>query len=401
MIGVAEAEAIIAARLPAPIGAERPLEALGPEILAEDLYNSEPLPPFDRVAMDGIAIAFERWAAGQRDFAVAGVQAAGAPPLSLPDPALCLEVMTGAVLPPGCDTVIPYEQLQRSDAGMQLPEDLSLSRGQNVHHTGSDYAPGSLLLSAGTRLAGPQWAVAASLGKAHLQLAVRPAIAIVSTGDELVPVGATPLPHQIRLSNPYLIEADLRARGFDAITRCHLPDHEGQLAEHLQTLLSLNSVLILSGGVSMGKFDLLPDLLQQLGVNCHFHKIRQKPGKPMWFGSGPQDQLVFALPGNPVSVAVCLHRYVLPALQQMLGQPPAARPFAVLQQAIVFQKPLVNFVPVRVVYAPNGQIQAWPLPMNGSGDFASLARSDGFLELPAAPEIFKAQEAYPLWRWTN
>ncbi|MBF2052059.1 MAG: molybdopterin molybdotransferase MoeA [Candidatus Sericytochromatia bacterium] len=401
MIGVTEAEAIITARLPAASAVLRPLEALGREVLAEDLVNTDPLPPFDRVAMDGIAIAFASWQAGQRCFAVAGIQAAGAPQLSLSDATQCLEVMTGAMLPLGCDTVIPYEQLQRGTNEMRLPETPPLSCGQNVHHKGSDYAPGSLLLPAGTVLSGPQWAVAASLGKARLQLGCRPAIAIVSTGDELVPVDTTPLPHQIRLSNPYLIEADLRARGFDVITRCHLPDSETVLAEKLQNLLADNSVLILSGGVSMGKFDLLPEILQQLGVSCHFHKIRQKPGKPMWFGTGPKDQLVFALPGNPVSVAVCLHRYVLPALQQMLGQPPAPRPFAVLQQEIVFKKPLVNFLPVRVDYAPNGQIQAWPVAMNGSGDFASLARSDGFLELPAEPERFVAQEAYPLWRWTN
>lgn len=403
MIGVSEAEALIASHLPNPIANLRPLSVQKRSVLAEDLCNTEPLPPFNRVAMDGIAICFSTWETGQRVFLVAGVQAAGAPQMHLTDSQHCLEVMTGAMLPEGCDTVIPYEALERSSDGQTLTisENTGVNLAQNVHHQGSDYAPGSLLLSAGTPMYGPQWAVAASLGKAYLELARQPSIAIISTGDELVPIDSTPLPHQIRSSNSYLIEADLRTRGFDNVLRFHLPDQTGLLHEKLAQLLQSNSVLILSGGVSMGKFDLLPEVLQTLGVTCHFHKIRQKPGKPFWFGTGPRQQLVFALPGNPVSVAICLHRYVLPALELTLGQAPAKRPYAMLQENLTFKKPMTFFVPVRIAYSPDAKIQAWPIRMNGSGDFASLAQSDGFLELAAEPELFKAQEAHPLWLWKN
>lgn len=399
MISVSEAERLIQQQLVPVDTVQGALEALESAVLAENIYNQQPLPPFDRVAMDGIAIDYQACLKGQRQFAVQGLQAAGQPQSVLSDASLCIEVMTGAILPLGCDTVIPYEDLEyrSTESGFQLLPKAQLKAGQHIHRRGSDYPPGSCLLSAGIRLYGPQWAVLAAMGNTAPQLALTPAIAVISTGNELVPAEAQPLAHQIRISNSYQIQADLKARGFEEVKRYHLADEPEALKQELARLLNRFSILILSGGVSMGKFDFLPQILEELGVNCLFHKIAQKPGKPMWFGKGLQQQLVFALPGNPVSTAICLHRYVLPALEKMLGLPVSPRAYALLQQPITFKKPLTQFIPVKIRYTSAAQIEAWPLSVNGSGDFVSLACSDGFIE--AQPETFIEQEAYPLWLW--
>jgi len=399
MITVAEAESLISGQIQLLPSHDLQLEALGSELLREDLFADQPLPPFDRVAMDGIAICWSAWQRGQRSFEIEGLQQAGAPQRRLQDRTACLEVMTGAILPAGADAIIPYEELELGAGEARLKSGVQVKPGQHVHQRGSDYAQGDLLLPAGCLLQAPQWAVAASIGKSSLRVSQRPRIAVISTGDELVPVNQTPLAHQIRQSNGYLIRAALQAQGYTQIQHQHCSDQAEVLAQELEARLAGQAVLILTGGVSMGKYDFIPEVLTALGVSCIFHKVRQKPGKPLWFGVGPQQQLVFALPGNPVAVAICLYRYVLPALKQLSGQKNLSRPFAVLQENIRFAKALTYFQPVRVSYAQSGQILASPVPWNGSGDFAALAQSDGFLELPAEREQFLAEEAFPLCLW--
>jgi len=181
----------------------------------------------------------------------------------------------------------------------------------------------------------------------------------------------------------------------------HLADEPALLRERLAEILDESSVLILSGGVSMGKADYVPQVLSELGVELVFHKISQRPGKPMWFGIGAEQQAVFALPGNPVSSLVCCRHYVLPALFQASGRRSPRSETAVLAEDVTFNPELTCFLPVHIVSTDDGRVLATPVPTNTSGDFASLSATDGYVELALERNEFPAGTAVPLHRWIN
>ncbi len=371
-------------------------------VLREPVYADRDFPPFDRVAMDGIGIRFADFASGVQSFQVAGMQRAGQVQQTLTESGACLEVMTGAMLPVGADTVIRYEDSTTQDGVTRITTD-DIRPGQHVHHRATDRRAGDELLPVGTRLGPSELAVAASVGHVSLMVTVLPRVALVSTGDELVDVADTPLLHQIRRSNTYMLRAALASLGI-AATLHHIIDDEAILAERLTVLLADNDVLILSGGVSAGKADFVPDVLARLGVQKQFHKVEQRPGKPMWFGTTPDKGLagtVFALPGNPVSTVLCAHRYVLPYLRASLGLPPDRPTHAQLAAPVTFRPAVTYFLPVRLTSEPDGRLLAHPLPGSGSADFANLLDSDGFMELPADRSDFGVGEAFRVWLSTG
>ncbi|WP_262892634.1 molybdopterin molybdotransferase MoeA [Hymenobacter qilianensis] len=225
--------------------------------------------------------------------------------------------MTGAVLPPGTDTVVRYEDVtfqevdgQRTVTIQGLPE----RAGHNVHARAADRHQGDLLVPAGTRLGPAEIAVAATIGAATVLVTRLARLAIVSTGDELVDVAEQPLPHQIRRSNAAMLQAAAQAAG--ATTEAfHFIDDQDVLRQGLPQLLREFDAVVLSGGVSKGQADFLPGVLRELGVEQIFHEVEQRPGKPFWFGQQPGGAVVFALPGNPVSTFVNYYRYVQPWLR--------------------------------------------------------------------------------------
>ena len=368
-------------------------DALG-RVLREPVRADRDFPPFDRVAMDGIGIRFPDFAAGVTSFRVVGMQRAGQAQLTLTDSGTCLEVMTGAMLPIGTDTVIRYEDIVISDGLATITID-DVQSGQHIHHCATDRRTGDELLSVGTRLGPAELAVAASVGQITLTVTTLPRVALISTGDELVDVADTPLPHQIRRSNTYMLRAALATLGITA-TLHHIVDDETILADKLSALVAANDVLILSGGVSAGKADFVPDVLARLGVQKQFHKVEQRPGKPLWFGT-TRDRTVFALPGNPVSTVLCAHRYVLPYLRASLGLPPAQPYYAQLAIPVTFEPAITYFLPVRLSSEPDGRMLAHPLPGSGSADFANLLDADGFMELPPDRSDFGTGDAFPVW----
>jgi len=397
MLTPAEADAAIAAAI-APASPELvPLAACAGRILRQPLFAERDAPPFDRVAMDGIA--FRTGTSPRQRFRVAGIQAAGSPALALESDADCFEVMTGAVMPAGCDTVVPIEQLQMSDGHAELAANCRPEPWRHVHRQASDARAGDRLLDAGTRLAPPELAIAASAGKAQLTVSRAPRIAVITTGDELVEPGRPIAAHQIRRSNAYGLAAALNLGGFPPAQDLQLPDREESLAAALRAALEAHDVLVLSGGVSAGRFDHVPRVLASLGVRESFHGIAQRPGRPMWFGTSRAGTAVFALPGNPVSVLVCLARYVLPALGRFVGAPPPAATRVALTQPFAVQKALTYFLPVVLGYDHEGRNTAEPRPTDGSGDFIALAGTDGFVELPCGPAEYPAGFVVPFHRW--
>jgi molybdopterin molybdotransferase len=367
--------------------------------LRENVYAERDQPPFDRVTMDGIAVDSDALRRGLRRFRIQGTQPAGAPPLKLQSTEDAIEVMTGATLPLGSDCVIPVEQLEVANGFASLNAAVSPGPYHNIHRRGSDTRQGRLLLEAGTLLRAPEIAVAASAGMARVRVSSQPAIMVVSTGDELIEPGDPITDYQVRRSNAYAVAATLRRRGFGRVGDDHVPDDEAMLRARLELHLTTHEVVILSGGVSMGKFDLVPKALMRLGVEEVFHKIAQRPGKPMWFGIGPQGQSVFGLPGNPVSTLVCLIRYVIPALAEAMGTKRREPERLALAAPATSHHDLTYFLPVTIEHDDWGRPWAAPRPPNGSGDFLSLAGTDGFVELPPGPNTYPKGFVASVYRW--
>ena len=402
MISPVEADALIAGQLIClPIESLPLVQCVG-AVLRENIYAERDQPPFDRVAMDGFAVATAGLRGG-KSLLVQAMQAAGDPPLSLASPQHAIEIMTGAVLPAGCDAVIPVEQSRLAEIEPQtvsFEPELRIAVGQNIHRRGSDVRQGALLLATGVRLGAPEIAVAAGAGMPRIRVSAQPTISVVSTGNEIIEPGEPILAHQVRRSNAYGIVAALRRRGFQRIADEHLPDELGALKARLRVLVQTHDVLILSGGVSAGRLDLVPAALAGIGVREVFHKVAQRPGKPLWFGMAPTGTAVFALPGNPVSTLICLARYVLPALYAAMGEtPPRAPERIALAAAVEVRAALAFFMPVKITIDDWGRPWAEPRTTNGSGDYAALTGTDGVVELPPGPHTHPKGFVARLHRW--
>ena len=400
MLTPAEAEKLMLGALtPFPVE-ECSLAWAHGRVLRADLRADRDLPPFDRVTMDGYALRAAALTAGQRTFRIEAIEAAGMRPFKLgPAQDACVEVMTGAVLPEGADCVVPYEETEVSGTKMTLSPDATATAGRAVHRRGSDHRAGEVMVKAGTRITGREIAVAAAIGAAVLPVTKLPSIAVVATGDELVEVGDAVAPHQIRRSNDHALRAALGMAGYSRVERFHLHDMRHEIEHMLWHIIAEFDVVLITGGVSKGKFDFLPAELDAQGVRKIFHGIAQRPGKPLWFGLNPEQKPVFALPGNPVSAYTCLHRYVLPALAHASGLPPAAVRQAALAAPVTFKPALAYFLPVRIASGARGELLATPDLSNTSGDFSGLVGTDGFVELPAGQTEFPAGYVAPFRPW--
>ena len=400
MTSVSEAEALIAARMPRRPVERTPIGLATGRILAEAVAAERDQPPFDRVTMDGIAIASAAWHDGRRVFPVQGIQAAGEPAQTCRSPDVCIRVMTGAVRPAGTDAVIPIERVRLEDDTAHIDNTASVSAGRFIHARGTDRRQGETVLEPGVRLGPAEIAVLASAGRAEVATAAPAKVAVISTGDELVAVDAPAIePYQIRSCNDLAIAASLTLTGLADCRRATLPDDPATILASIRELHEQHEMLILSGGVSMGDFDFVPAALDALGSELVFHRIEQKPGRPMWFGISGAGKPIFALPGNPVSTLLCMTRYVVPALRRAAGLAVPAPEFARLDAAIDGPKDLTWFVPVRLRWGADGVEHALPRPTNTSGDFSSLAATDGFIELAPRDGHYAAGTVGRIFRW--
>ena len=365
-------------------------------VLAENITADRDMPPFDRVAMDGIAIRFAAIEKGSRRFHIVGIQAAGAQPVEISGEDECIEIMTGAALPGSADTVIRYEDVEVSE-GYAVVNQLQVIKGQHIHYMGSDRRQNQVVLSAGQVISPAAINILASVGKTAVLVKKLPAVVVISTGDELTDIHETPSPIQIRRSNSYAIQSALASRGID-VTLEHIPDDPSSTTDAINDALQTFDVIVLSGGVSMGRFDFVEKAMTTCGVHKRFYKVQQKPGKPFWFGVHPSGPVVFAFPGNPVSTFMCLYRYLVPWLQKCLGLP-VAKQYAVLTETVTFRPAMQYFLQVKLKGDEKGLLHATPMAGNGSGDFANLTDSDAFIELPASKETFNAGEAYRVWQY--
>lgn len=398
MLTVAEARHSVLEAMPTLDVESTPTGTSTGRVLRQNVIAERDQPPFDRVMMDGIAIAFDAFKAGTRSFPIQSTQAAGDERQIL-DGGKCIEIMTGASLPEGADCIVPVERIVVHKGAATIADDYVAEAKQFIHPRGSDHEKGTTLLTGGRRISPMDIAVISSCGLTDVDVSRLPSIRVISTGNELVAAGRPIASHQVRLSNGPAIIAMMQDFGYTDCSHDHLVDDPDLLEQRIGDHLEAADVLILSGGVSMGKADYVPDVLKNLGVDVVFHKITQRPGKPMWFGTGPRGQVVFALPGNPVSTLVCCRQYVVPALERASGLGAGAPEFASLTQDVTFKPDLTCFLPVRLVSNTAGQTLAMPVHTNTSGDFAALSATHGYVELAREHKHFAAGTAWPLHRW--
>jgi len=395
MISVQQAEEIILSQIK-NFGTEEVFyeNALG-RILAENIAADCDLPPFDRSTVDGIAIHFNSYENGCHTYKIKAVQAAGEAPVSIDTEDECIEIMTGAALDSSVNTVIRYEDISINNnlASFTIP----IKKGQNIHQKGKDKKAGEILVKANQVITSSILGIAASVGKTLLTVKKLPRVAVISTGDEMVPPEDYPTPFQLRRSNGITIKSVLEKYKISA-DLLHWNDDFQLIKNELSRCIETYDILLMSGGVSMGKFDYLPKACEEAGIEKLFHKIKQRPGKPFWFGKSRNEKLVFAFPGNPVSVFICLHRYFIPWLERSLEIPETAQ-YAVLQNDLDFPFPLQYFAQVKLNMNPSGQVIAESVNTNGSGDFSHLAETDAFIELPLEKTEFRKGEVYKVWKY--
>ncbi len=391
MISVEEAYAMVMANLAKPTVGSVPIQGAVGKVLAEDVVADRDFPPFDRVTMDGIAICRETFFNGVRTFTIDGAQAAGEVRKRLSESG-AIEVMTGAVLPEGADVVVRYEDIEIVGGRATINKE-ELEAWENVHRQGSDAEKGQVLLMRGTMISAAEVAILASVGKGSVTVFEFPATAVISSGDELVDIQERPLPHQVRRSNSFAILASMSELGWEG-KAFHFRDEKEHLKRSVEEVLRSYDVLIFSGGVSRGKFDFIPDVLEEVGISKHFHQVSQRPGKPFWFGASG-NKVVFALPGNPVSTFMCFHRYIRPWFLRSVGTT-VGNCTATLASDFSFAPALTYFLQVRVQNI-NGALEASPVVGGGSGDFINLRDVDGFLQLPADRSEFRRGEVFPYY----
>ena len=372
-------------------------------VLQEDIVADRDFPPFDRVTMDGIAIKFDEFNSGIREFEITEVQTAGEKQKVLLGKATAHEIMTGAVMSSKADVVVRYEDVDvyskdnRQYAKVNLQ---NLVPWKNVHKRGSDQKKGDGLLKKGRTLSASDVAILATVGKEKVLVSKLPKVAIISTGDELVEVGQIPQNHQIRMSNSIMIQAKLNELNVENELFHLLDDYDGLLLK-VGDVLNDFDVLLISGGVSKGKADYIPEVLNQLGVEKLFHRVAQRPGKPFWFGKKGGNKFVFALPGNPISTFMCFTVYFLPWLQKSLHVTSQKELFAILDEDFNFLPNLTYFLQADCRVSENGLLIASSREGRGSGDLSNLIESNGFLELLSDRSLYRKGERFKVYMFRN
>jgi molybdopterin molybdotransferase len=368
------------------------------QVLAEDVASDLDMPPFDKSLMDGFAVRVSDLIAGSNLTIIEEVMA-GQVPRRVVGTRQATRLMTGAPIPEGADTVIPVERTRTvGDAQIQIVEISEHRGGQHIMRRGREMRQGEVVLAVGSEVGPTELGVLATVGRASVRAYPRPDVAVLCTGDELVAAPAVPGPGQIRNGNGPALLGQVRRAGAETRDLGIARDLPDSLKDGILRGLSAD-VLLLSGGVSAGKLDLVPGVLQELGVQAHFHKVEMKPGKPVYFGTYER-RLVFGLPGNPVSASVCFELFVRPALRRLAGHGAATADIveARLAEDLKYRSDRPTYHPARLQEPTKDGWTVRAVPWQGSADMRSLLRANAFVLLPAAQEHYRAGERFQVLR---
>ena len=378
----------VKAGLPPLSAASTPLETALGRVLAQEISADRDYPPFDRAIRDGYAVRAAEAQPGAHLACVREIKAgdpAGNPLAS----GACAQIMTGAAVPSGADAVVMIEHTRRE--GDIVSFERPIASGQHIVPRGSEARSGQTLLYPGTRLGYAELALAAQVGALQPRVISKPRVGILSTGDEIVSAADIPGPFQIRNSNAYSLRAQVALAGGEPVVLGNARDDKDDQRSDMTAGHKFAS-LLLSGGVSAGKYDLVELVLKDLGAEFHFDSVSIRPGKPVVFATYGKT-FVFGLPGNPVSTMVTFELFVVPALDFLSGAPP--RPLAFLQAQLaepLREKPgLDHFLPARLDW-PHGVPEVRPIRWHGSGDIVAVAQSNCLLHIPADRDKIAAGE---------
>jgi len=403
MLSVDEAlDLVLKHARPLPVRAV-PLDDALSLTLAEDVASDIDSPPYDKSIVDGYAIRAEDMASGVAELRVLEEVVAGAVPSHLVESGTATRIMTGAPIPVGANAVVMIEQSELFDRDGVTSVRLTSAApktGQSIMPRGSSMHRGDVVLNVNHTLNSVAIGLLAELGRTQVVVRPLPSVAVLATGNELVPPDQTPGPGQIRNSNESMLAALVRSHARDVrrlgIARDDRDDLRRSITEGLEA-----DVLLLSGGVSAGVLDLVPSVLEELGVRQVFHKVQLKPGKPLWFGVYEPDDhrtLVFGLPGNPVSTLVCYHLFVRWALERLRGRgeastgltPKQLRIKARLTEEFVHQGERPTYYPARIGYIKEEKrLVVTPLRYRGSGDLRALVDATCLIAFPPGDKTYR------------
>lgn len=375
-------------------------DSLG-RVLAASIVADRDHPPFDRSTRDGFAVRTKE-AMEQRWLSVAGQVQAGRRWNSVPfREGQSIEIMTGAPVPPGADAVVMLEHVEQNGSAIRLQEGRSLAIGENIVIRGSEARSGDEVLAVGTELDAAAVAMAASCGVAIVEVFAQPTVAIVATGDELVDLESAPGPEQIRNSNSYGLAALVKKAGGRAVRQPIAADQRQAIEERIRSARTAN-LLLLSGGVSMGEYDLVESVLESLGAEFFFTGVKMQPGKPVVFGQLPEREEMpamyfFGLPGNPVSTQVTFTCFVEPFLRAMRGAPIEGPRFmqATLGDDVPAKAGLTRVLPARLT-STRQRAEVKLVTWQGSGDMAANARANCYAVLSEGRAGFKVDDVIPI-----
>jgi molybdopterin molybdotransferase len=392
MIPVTEAIRIVVEKSE-PLAAERvPLgEALG-RVLAEGVSADMDLPPFDRAQMDGYAVRSEDLRETPARLRVVGEAAAGSGWRGTLRSGEAVRIMTGAPLPAGADSVQRVEVTRETEGGAFVEIEQATEPGQFYVTRASEIREGARVLEAGEEINAARMAVLASFGYAQVPVRRSPRVAVLATGTELVPVEERPGEDQIRDSNSYSLAAYARLAGAVVERLPFAGDDPELLRVEIERAASRSDLLVLSGGVSMGRYDFTKAALHALDAELFFERVALRPGKPTVFARLPGGALVFGLPGNPVSVSVTFNLFARTALRVMQG----ARDAAPFEETAVLARPAkgaverASYLPAALSTDDTGHLLAEPLKWGGSSDFVAFARAEALVIVPAGVKLVEA-----------
>ena len=386
MISVEEAQKIVLNSGLKPVVRKLPiLESLG-LVLAEDIISSDDIPIYDNSAMDGYAVRSIDIKGAEKSYPIRLVLAgedipAGKIPKSKVNPGFCMSIMTGAPLPEGADSVVMKEDTQRDTISIMVFREIE--KGENVRYRGEDIKKSSIVFKRGDNISPGIIGVLASLGKSEVRVFDPPVIGVLATGDEVIGIDEKLVPGKVRDSNSYSLSAQIKEMGIQYKKFDRAPDDEALLIKKIKQSLEECDILLLSGGISIGDYDLVKDTLETIGAELLFWRVNQKPGKPLAFFKY-KEKYIFGLPGNPVSVMICFEMYVRPMIRKSMGSGQFLRPEVEAETLQDFKNKAggVNFARV-VVEKKDGQYFFKSTGMQGSGILTSMARANGIACFPA------------------
>ena len=400
MLSVAEAQRIVLEHARPLRPATVPLDssALG-RVLAEDIASDLDMPPYDKALMDGYALRSTDLRDGRGELRVVEEITAGTTPRHPLGPGEASRIMTGAPIPDGADAVVMVERCTLDGQRVSV-EDRKVAPGLNLLRRAREMRRGEVVLRAGTGLRPQELGLLATVGRTSAKVHAQPTVAVLPTGDEIVEPDQTPGPGQIRNSNGPMLAAQASRGGGRAELLGVARDTRESLGEFITRGLHYD-VLILSGGVSAGKLDLVPDVLEELGIRALFHKVAMKPGKPVLFGVRPRDgdgppRLVFGLPGNPVSSLVCFELFVRPAIRALMALEPGPRLVpAALAEDFAYRTDRPTYHPAKLHLGPAGCVVR-PVAWFGSPDLRGIGAANAFVVLPEGEHVHKAGQTFPV-----